>query len=114
MSVAALTVSGVPEVQLERSIAAFSVTELSGEPTFRVPQAVPEVVNADEKVSAPPEAIVVLVPLAPDCNRARRSSTFKVPAEPAEIALYELVAESHQRFEVADELTVTEDVVQGE
>ena len=87
MSVAALTVSGVPVVQLDRSIAAFSITELSGEPTFSVPQAVPEVVSGDEKVRAPPEAMVVFVPLAPDCNLARNSSTFKVPGLPAEIAL---------------------------
>ena len=60
-----MTMSGVPELQLDMSIAAFSITELSGEPTVRVPQAAPEVVRADEKVKAPPEAIVVLVPLAP-------------------------------------------------
>ena len=44
--------SGVPELQLDMSIAAFSITELSGEPTVRVPQAAPEVVRADEKVKA--------------------------------------------------------------
>lgn len=109
MSVAALITKGLPEAQEDRFIAELMVTELSGDPTVRFPQVVPVVVNADEKVSAPPESIAVLVPAS---SLVFRSATFRFPALPAEMALYELDAESHQRFEVAEELTETEEVLQ--
>lgn len=109
MSVAALITRGLPVAQEDRFIAELMVTELSGDPTVRFPQVVPTVVRADEKVSAPPESIEVLVPVS---RRVLRSATFRFPAFPAEIALYELDEESHHRFEVAEELTDTEEVLQ--
>ena len=84
MSVAALITRGLPEAQEERFIAELMVTELSGDPTVRLPQVVPAVVNADEKVSAPPESIAVFVPAS---SLVFRSATFRFPALPAEIAL---------------------------
>ena len=39
---------------------------------------------------------------------------FNTPGLPAAIALYEFVVESHHRFDVADELTEIDDVVQVE
>ena len=109
MSVAALITRGLPEAQEDRFIAELIVTELSGDPTVRLPQVVPAVVRAAEKVSAPPESIAVLVPPS---SLDFRSATFRFPALPAEIALYEFDDESHQRFEVAEELTDTDEVLQ--
>ena len=109
MSVAALITRGLPEVQEERLIAAVMLTELSGDPTVRFPQVVPAVVRAAEKVSAPPESIEVLVPAS---SLDFRSATFRFPALPAEIALYEFDEESHHKFEVAEELTEMVEVLQ--
>jgi hypothetical protein len=107
MSVAALIKRGLPDAQDERFMAAFRVTEPSGEPTMRFPQVVPAVVKPAEKVSAPPESIEVLVPPS---SLDFKSATFRFPALPAEIALYEFEDESHQRLDVAAELTAIEDV----
>jgi hypothetical protein len=90
-------------------MAAFRVTELSGDPTVRFPQVVPAIVKPAEKVSAPPESIEVLVPPS---SLDFKSATFRFPALPAEIALYEFEDESHHRFDVAEELTEIDEVLQ--
>ena len=109
MSVAALISKGFPVAQEDKLIPELIVTELSGDPTVRFPQVVPAVVRAAEKVSAPPESIAVLVPPS---SLDFRSATFRFPTLPAEIALYEFDEESHHKFEVAEVLTDTDEVLQ--
>jgi hypothetical protein len=50
--------------------------------------------------------------LVPPSSLVFKSATLRFPALPAEIALYEFEDESHHRFDVAEELTETDEVLQ--